>query len=37
VAPQTYQHLRVAQERLLRWREMLRRLGGHLERRALRG
>lgn len=36
VAPQTYQHLRVAQERLLRWREMLRRLGGRLERHALR-
>jgi len=36
VAPQTYQHLRVAQERLLRWREMLRRLGGHLERHILR-
>lgn len=36
VAPQTYQHLRVAQERLLRWREMLRRLGGRLEHHALR-
>jgi hypothetical protein len=36
VAPQTYQHLRVAQERLLRWREMLRRLGGQLECRTLR-
>ncbi len=36
VAPQTYQHLRVAQERLRRWREMLRRLGGRLERHTLR-
>jgi hypothetical protein len=36
VAPQTYQHLRVAQERLLRWRELLRRLGGRLERHTLR-
>lgn len=36
VAPQTYQHLRVAQERLLRWREMLRRLGGRVAQGRLR-
>ncbi len=28
VAPQTYQHLRIAQARLDRWRALLRRLGG---------
>jgi hypothetical protein len=35
VAPATYQHLRVAQERLNRWRTLLRRLAGGPARRAL--
>jgi hypothetical protein len=35
VAPQTYQHLRVAQERLDRWRALLRRLSGRIDRRVL--
>ncbi len=35
VAPQTYQHLRVAETRLEHWRTQLRTLGGALERRAL--
>lgn len=35
VSPQTYQHLRVAQDRLDRWRALLRRLSGRTERRTL--
>jgi hypothetical protein len=31
--PQTYQHLRLAQERLTRWRAQIRRLGGQVVRR----
>lgn len=33
-APQTYQHLRVAQTRLNRWRDLIHRLGGGLQRRS---
>src|SRR5215207_7435724 len=33
--PQTYQHLRLAQARLARWRAGLRRLGGRVVRRSL--
>lgn len=35
IAPQTYQHLRVAETRLEHWRRQLRALGGALERRAV--
>lgn len=33
--PQTYQHLRLAQARLARWRAQLRRLGGRMAHRSL--